>query len=52
MLDPFAGSGSALIACEMDGLRGRGIDLDPTYCDVTLARLEELTGTARVLADP
>lgn len=44
VLDPFCGSGSTLIACEMQGLRGRGIELDPAYCDVIVARFEELTG--------
>jgi len=44
VLDPFAGSGSTLMACEMDGLQGRGMELDPRYCDVIIRRYEELTG--------
>jgi DNA modification methylase len=49
VIDPFCGSGSTLIACEMQGLRGRAIELDPGYCDVIIARFEELTGTAASL---
>jgi DNA modification methylase len=51
VIDAFCGSGSTLIACEMDGLLGRAIELDPCYVDVALARFEQLTGTAPVLAD-
>lgn len=35
VLDPFAGSGSTLAACEANGYRGVGVELDPDY--VTLA---------------
>ena len=34
ILDPFAGSGSTLIACEQTGRTCRAIELDPRYCDV------------------
>ena len=50
VLDPFCGSGSTLMACEALGLRGRGLELDPRYCDVILRRFEDLTGRAPVLA--
>ena len=49
VLDPFAGSGSTLIACELLARRGYALELDPRYCDVILARFEELTGCAPVL---
>ena len=44
VLDPFAGSGSTLIACETLGLRGRMVELDPRFVDVIVARWEQLTG--------
>lgn len=37
--EPFAGSGSTLVACEQTGRIGRGIDIEPKYCAVTLERL-------------
>ena len=44
VLDPFAGSGSTLIACEQLGLRAALVELDPKYCDVIIQRWETLTG--------
>jgi DNA modification methylase len=44
ILDPFAGSGSTLVACEKTGRIGYGIELDPKYVDVILDRLEKQTG--------
>ncbi len=45
VLDPFAGSGSALVACEFLDRRFYGIEIDPDYCDVAIARFEAVTGT-------
>lgn len=36
--DPFAGSGSTLIACEILALSGYGMEIDPAYCDVIRQR--------------
>lgn len=43
VLDPFAGSGSTLIAAERLGRKSRLIELDAGYCDVVVARYEALT---------
>lgn len=50
VLDPFSGSGSTLIACEMTGRRGRAVELDPRFCDVIVRRWQELTGSDATLA--
>jgi DNA modification methylase len=41
VLDPFAGSGSTLIACEMLGRRCRAMEIDPAYVDVIRRRYRE-----------
>ncbi len=42
--DPFAGSGSTLIACEKAGRRAVLMEMDPRYSDVVVKRWERLTG--------
>ncbi|MBL8660603.1 MAG: site-specific DNA-methyltransferase [Rhodospirillales bacterium] len=44
VLDPFAGSGTALMACERTGRRARLVELDPAYCDVIIERWQAATG--------
>lgn len=39
VLDIFNGSGTTLIACEQTGRAGRGVELEPKFCAVTLERL-------------
>jgi DNA modification methylase len=49
VLDPFAGSGSTLVACEKTHRQARLIELDPKYCDVIIRRFEEFSGKRAVL---
>ena len=42
--DPFVGSGTMLIAAERQKRACFAMDIDPTYCDITVARWEEYTG--------
>ncbi|MFC4295984.1 site-specific DNA-methyltransferase [Novosphingobium tardum] len=49
VLDIFLGSGTSLIAAERVGRRFRGLDIDPAYVDVAIARWERLTGRTAVL---
>ncbi len=44
VLEPFAGSGSTIIACEQTGRICYGIELDEKYCDVIVKRYIETTG--------
>lgn len=44
ILDPFAGSGSTLLAAAQTERTGYGIELDPTYADVIVRRLAHHTG--------
>ena len=44
VLDPFCGSGTTILAAERTGRRGYGIELDPLYVDLTVARWQQMTG--------
>jgi DNA modification methylase len=50
VLDPFAGSGSTLIAAHKTGRRARLIGYDPAYCDQILRRFQQATGKQPRLA--
>lgn len=50
VLDPFAGSGTILIAAERTGRHARAIELDPLYVDVAILRWQKLTGREATLA--
>ena len=49
ILDPFAGSGTVLVAAERTGRYARAIELDPHYVDVGIHRWQRLTGKQAVL---
>lgn len=49
ILDPFAGSGTILIAAERTGRYARAIELDPHYVDVGILRWQRVTGRQAVL---
>jgi site-specific DNA-methyltransferase (adenine-specific) len=40
ILDPFAGSGSTLVACQASGFKGIGIEIDPTFFNAAVNRLK------------
>lgn len=50
VLDVFLGSGTTLAAAEQLGRRCYGMEMDPGYCDVIVARWESLTGRKAVRA--
>ena len=41
ILDPYAGSGTTLVACQKMGRAGTGIELDPDYFDIACRRVDE-----------
>jgi DNA modification methylase len=51
VLDVFLGSGSTLIAADRTGRVCAGIELDPIYVDVALARWERFSGRTAVRVD-
>lgn len=42
--EPFAGSGTTLVACEQMERSCRAVEIDPRYCDVIVQRWVNLTG--------
>ena len=49
VLDPFAGSGTMLIAAERTGRRSRVMEISPQYADVSVRRWQKYTGKDAVL---
>jgi DNA modification methylase len=43
VLDPFAGSGSTIIAAERTGRRARAMEMDPRFVDVAIRRWQRFT---------
>ena len=50
VLDPFAGSGTVLIAAESTGRRAAALEIDPHYVDVAIRRWQDYSGKSAVLA--
>ena len=48
VLDPFAGSGTTIIAAEMTGRCACAMEIDPHYCDVAVRRWEAYAGKSAV----
>ena len=44
IVDPFAGSGTTIIAAEQTGRRCYAVEFVPAYCDVAVKRWEQATG--------
>jgi DNA modification methylase len=51
VLDCFLGSGSTLLAAEATGRVGRAIEIDGRYCDVAMARWQQMTGREAILEE-
>ena len=51
VLDPFAGSGTVLIAAERTGRKARALEIDPAYVDVAVRRWQTYTGKSAMLVE-
>lgn len=49
VLDPYCGSGSTIIACEMEKRRCHGIELNPLFVDLAVRRWQRFTSKKAVL---
>ncbi len=49
VFDPFMGSGTTMAAADVLGRAGYGTELSPSYCDVILRRMLNLTGEMPML---
>lgn len=47
--EPFCGSGTTIIAAEMEGRICLALELSPSYCDVIVQRWQQFTGGVAVL---
>lgn len=50
ILDPFAGSGTVLLAAERTGRKAAAIELDPHYVDTAITRWQKSTGAKATLS--
>lgn len=51
VFEPFAGSGTTLLACETQGFICHAAELDPRHCDIILSRWEKMTGLHALKTD-
>ncbi len=51
VLDPFAGSGTTVIAAQKTGRRAYVLELDPIYCDTIIRRWQTFTGKRALHGD-
>ncbi len=51
ILDPFAGSGSTMLAAERTRRRARIIEIDPYYMDTAIRRWQRMTGQDAINSD-
>jgi DNA modification methylase len=51
VLDPFAGSGTTIIAAEKTGRKACVLEIDPTYADVIVQRWQSYTGNPARLGE-
>ena len=49
IFEPFAGSGSTIIASEKKKRAARGLEISPQYCDVAALRWQDYTGQEATL---
>jgi len=47
--EPFSGSGTTIIACEMTGRHCYAVELSPAYVDVAVQRWQDFTGKQATL---
>ena len=51
IFDPFMGSGTTIMAAEVNSRRAFGTEISPAYCDIIVKRWEDFTGNKAELAD-
>ena len=49
VLDPFAGSGTTLVACALEGRSGIGVDLKRQYCKLMKKRIKKYNSNKQVI---
>jgi len=51
VLDPFAGSGTTIVAAQKTGRRAFAMEIEPRFIDTTIRRWQECTGKEAVLSE-